>query len=251
MEVKMVSARKYLNRDVIKYIAMLTMLLNHISIIFMKSGNFLSELFLDIGYFTAITMCYFLVEGFQYTRSKKNYAIRLLIFAFISEIPYCMAFTKNGVLEIHGLNMLFTLLICFVILIVNERVLNKFLKYICILGLTLLSLFCDWALLAPIFTLLFIWSRGSRNKIKCTFIISMLLFGIEKIFTGGIGRFSISTNIVYALGSMSGIALAGIVILYFYNGKRMDKGKVFSKWFFYLFYPVHLLILGLIRIYSL
>ena len=76
MEAKMEFDRKNLNRDVIKYIAMLTMLLNHISIIFMKSGSFLSELFLDIGYFTAITMCYFLVEGFQYTHSKKNYGIR-------------------------------------------------------------------------------------------------------------------------------------------------------------------------------
>ena len=91
---------------------------------------------------------------------------------------------------------------------------------------------------------------GSFSKIKCTFITSMLLFGIFN-FAGGIERFSAGTNIVYALGSMSGIAVAGIVILYFYNGKRMEKGKVFSKWFFYLFYPVHLLILGLIRIYCL
>lgn len=250
METKMAYGNSKLNRDVIKYIAMLTMLLNHISQVFMKPGYFLSELFLDIGYFTAITMCYFLVEGFQYTHSKKNYAIRLLIFALISEIPYCMAFTTNGVLEFQGLNMLFTLLICFMILIVNDKVSNKFLKDICILGLIVFSLFCDWALLAPIFTLLFIWSRGLRNKIKYTFIISMLLFGLFN-FAGGIGRFSLGTNIAYALGSMSGIALAGIVILYFYNGKRMEKGKVFSKWFFYLFYPVHLLILGLIRIYCL
>ena len=52
----------------------------------------------------------------------------------------------------------------------------------------------------------------------------MLLFGLFN-FAGGIGRFSLGTNIAYALGSMSGIALAGIVILYFYNGKRMEKGK--------------------------
>lgn len=50
------------------------------------------------------------------------------------------------------------------------------------------------------------------------------------------------------MGSMLGIALAGIAIIYFYNGKRMNKGKKFSKWFFYFFYPVHLFILGLIRV---
>ena len=49
METKMAYGNPKLNRDVIKYIAMLTMLLNHISQVFMKSGYFLSELFLEIG----------------------------------------------------------------------------------------------------------------------------------------------------------------------------------------------------------
>lgn len=115
---------KVLDRGMIKYIAMFTMLLNHISTIFMESGNFLSELFLDVGYFTAIIMCYFLVEGYQYTHSKKKYAYRLMAFALISEIPYCLAFTKNGILEFRGLNMIFTLLICFCIILTAEKVKN-------------------------------------------------------------------------------------------------------------------------------
>lgn len=41
-------------------------------------------------------------------------------------------------------------------------------------------------------------------------------------FLGGIGRFSIKTNIIYAIGSMLGIALAGIAIIYFYNGKTNE-----------------------------
>ena len=237
-----------LNRDVIKYIAMLTMLLNHISTIFMESGSFLSEFFLDIGYFTAITMCFFLVEGYQYTHSKKAYAIRLLLFALISEVPYCLAFTQDEFIEFEGLNMMFTLLICFGILVVFEKTSNNGLRFTYALFSIILSLFCSWAILAPIFTLLFIWSKGSDKKIKLSFIIAVLLFAAFNL-AGGIGRFSVTTNILYALGSIVGIGLSGIVIVYLYNGKRMEKGRVFSKWFFYWFYPVHLLILGLIRIF--
>lgn len=192
-------------------------------------------------------MCYFLVEGFQYTHSKKNYAIRLAIFALVSEIPYCLAFTNNGLLEFRELNMLFTLLICFAILVVVEKVSNKVIRTVCILILILFSSVCDWAFLAPIFTLLFLWSKGSKSKTGWAFIISMLLFGGLN-FAGGLGRFSMEINLIYALGSMMGIALAGIVIVIFYNGRRIEKGSVFFKWFFYWFYPVHLLLLGIIRV---
>ena len=33
-------------------------------------------------------MCFFLVEGYRYTHSRKKYALRLLIFALISQVPY-------------------------------------------------------------------------------------------------------------------------------------------------------------------
>ena len=52
-----------LNRDVVKYIAMFTMLLNHIALIFLPVGSWLAELFTDIGYFTAPTMCFFPGRG--------------------------------------------------------------------------------------------------------------------------------------------------------------------------------------------
>ena len=59
------AAERPLNRDIIKYIAMVTMLLNHIANVFLPHGTILYEILVDIGYFTAPTMCYFLVEGYQ------------------------------------------------------------------------------------------------------------------------------------------------------------------------------------------
>ena len=60
-----------MSRDTIKYIAMLTMLINHIANVFLPAGMWYTNLCLYIGYFTAVTMCYFLVEGYGYPRCKR------------------------------------------------------------------------------------------------------------------------------------------------------------------------------------
>ena len=237
---------KLLNKDIIKYMAMFTMLLNHIANIFLPNG-ILYEICLNLGYFTAVIMCYFLVEGYQYTHSKKRYLQRLLLFTLISQIPYSLAFTTEAYIEFHGFSMMATLTLCFFILLTVEKVKSRLSKAIVILLLILLSSFCDWSLLAPIFTLLFIWAQNSTARLKAAFFISALLFGLFN-FTGGIGTFSLGANLFYSVSAMAGVGLGGLCILYLYNGKRMQRGQNFSKWFFYFFYPVHLLILGIIRI---
>ena len=237
----------FLNRDEIKYIAMITMLLNHIATIFLETGTWLCELFLALGYFTAITMIYFLVEGYNYTKSHKKYFCRLFIFAFFSEIPYCFAFTEQGIIEFTGLNMFFTLCLCFGLVWVMDHVTNKIFRVIAVFAAILFSIPCSWALLSPIFTLLFIWSGASLSKRKMAFCISNGLFGIFSLL-GGINHFNLINNLLYAVLAMLGMSLSALCILCFYNGRRMSRGQVFSKWFFYIFYPLHLLILGIIRI---
>ena len=103
-----------MNRDQIKFLAIITMTCNHIANIFLTPGTLLFEIMIDIGYFTAITMCYFLVEGYGYTHDKKKYGERLLLFGVISFIPFCLAF---GMVQ---MNMLCTLFLCFLILKVME-----------------------------------------------------------------------------------------------------------------------------------
>ena len=106
-----------MNRDAIKMIAMFTMLLNHIANAFLPAGMWYTNLCLYIGYFTAVTMCYFLVEGYGYTRSKRKYAGRLLGFAVLAQLPYQLAFPENGIAGFVQFNMLFTLLLCFLVLL--------------------------------------------------------------------------------------------------------------------------------------
>lgn len=224
-----------------------TMMLNHIATIFLPAGTVLCELFTAAGYFTAISMVYFLVEGYGYTHSKRNYFFRLLLFAGISQLPYDLAFSETGVLRFCGLNMLFTLCICFGILWVLEHGNNRLLKTAAVLGLILLSSISDWAWLAPVFTLLFRWAGKNRTKEAAAFAVAVLLFGGTNVL-GGWGRFPLGENLLYALLSMAGIGTSALGILLCYNGTRGTRCRTCSKWFFYLFYPIHLLVLGILRI---
>ena len=242
---------KVLNRDTIKYIAMFTMLLNHIGNIFLEPGTLSYTFFLDIGYFTAPVMCYFLVEGYGYTHSKKKYALRLALFALISEFPFCLAFSEvyNGerFISFCGFNMIFTLLLCFGILYVMEHVQSGPARTLLIIGLFIVSCFSDWALLAPLFTLLFAQAQGNMRQVRRAFLLGAVLFAVMNFMPAGSAEETLR-NFIYAVCSAFGILLAGIAVVYLYNGKRMERGQQFSKWFFYLFYPIHLLILGMIRL---
>lgn len=152
-----------MSRDSIKMVAMLTMLIKHIANVFLPAGQPLTNLCLCIGYFTAVTMCFFLVEGYGCTRSKRRYAGRLLGFAVLAQLPYQLAFPANDIAGFVQFNMLFTLLLCFLVLLVQEKIQDRVLRGVCIV-LLCASLFCDWALLAPLFTLLFAWAGGNRER---------------------------------------------------------------------------------------
>lgn len=236
-----------LNKDVIKYMAMLTMLFNHIATVFMNPESVVGTIFIYAGYFTAPVMIYFLVEGYDYTCSRKRYFGRLFLFAVISELPFCLALTQGKIIEFYGFNMLFTLCLCFLLIYIEREMTHMAMRNLLIVGIFLASIFCDWAIIAPAFTLFFIHGKVSAAGMKGAFVKAAVFFGIFNLI-GGIGRFPIWQTLLYAVLSIGAIGAAGFCITVLYNGKRMEKGKNFSKWFFYIFYPAHLLLLGVIRI---
>lgn len=230
-----------MNRDEIKMIAMITMFCNHFAHVFMSPGSLSYEWMINIGYFTAITMCYFLVEGYGYTHSKVKYAQRLFLFGCVSQLPYSLA------LKTDNLNMMFTLFFCFLLVWVLENVTYPPERRMFALLLVVCTTFTDWAWLAAIFTCLFVWSKGDRKRTFIAYGVSVVLFGTTNMISY-LSVYPVWESMIHALMSCMGMLTSGIVILYFYNGRCSGgKGRL-KKWFFYLFYPGHLLVLWIMNL---
>ena len=236
-----------LSRDAVKLIMTFNMLLNHIAVIFLEEGTLPCEILKAIGYSTAPAMLYFLVEGYEYTHSKSLYLKRLLFFAVLSEGPYYLAFGADEGFFNAPFNMLVTLSVCFAMMWGIGETGDPRKKTIIAAAGIMASFWCDWGLLAPFMTLAFMNAKGQESRLRRTFAGLILLFGMLT-FTGGIGKVPLQENLLFSCLDMGGMGLAAAAVLCLYNGKRAEKGRSVLKWFFYAFYPAHLLILGLIRV---
>lgn len=74
----------------LKILAIVTMLIDHIGMIFFPNVM----LFRIVGRVAFIIFAFLLVEGTQHTGNFEKYLLRLLLWAFLSEIPY--DFARSG-----------------------------------------------------------------------------------------------------------------------------------------------------------
>lgn len=226
----------FMTRDAIKYLAIVAMTLDHIAYIFLEPQSLLYRLFLCIGTFTGPVMIYFLIEGYFYTHDVRGYAKRLLLFALLAQLPFSLA--------IGGFfgNMLFTLLICLGVLYVHDHVADGGLRKLLYVLLFFASLFTDWNFLSvplvlflrPAFhsaTSRFYVDQAEqrRDMLKC-----VAYFVVVSCLTKGMFE-----GLTEALGMVLGFTC----IACFYNGKQSKPYRKFHKYFFYIYYPVHLLVL--------
>lgn len=238
----------------LKIIAMITMLIDHIGativlqLVQRNSDNFdafgnvrmtgmviLYYVLRGIGRLAFPIFIFLLLEGFQYTHNRFLYIGRLLLFAIISEIPFDLAVNlstnsilKGHVLEFASQNVFFTLAIGMIVLTALEglRVLqiDTILKTILIVGVTALGATLAYALhtdYGAIGVLAICAAYGFRNQKKEL-------------------QMAVPCIVLSVLNMSELCALADAGIVHFYNGKRGLK----LKWVFYIFYPLHLLILA-------
>lgn len=238
-----------LNRDVIKYIAMVTMLLNHIAHVFLARGTVLHEVFEDVGYFTAPVMCYFLVEGYTYTRSKYRYGLRLLVFTVISQLPFYLALRLRTAGLPFTMNMFYTLFCSFLILVAREKIQNLSRRGVVCGLLILVTIIGDWQIFAALLVYLLAEDWGDKKKMMRHYCVIALIYCLFITRNYMWGNYGLPASIFHGVLGCLGIVAAGVTVLFFYNGKRAEHGRNFSKWFFYIFYPAHLLILYLAAVW--
>ena len=78
----------------------------------------------SVGRISFPIFCFLLVEGFVHTSNRKKYALRLFLFACVSELPFDLCF-NGGLLEFSYQNVMFTLLIGFLTLWLMDIVRQK------------------------------------------------------------------------------------------------------------------------------
>lgn len=250
---------KRLNKIHLQLIAIIAMTIDHLAwLLFPGYPKETFPLIMHIiGRLAFPIMAYFIAEGYQYTRNRKKYLFRIFIFALISHVPYMMqstAFKEYGALSLipfatgegvarflNQTSVLWAYFIGLVMLIVNDsEKINKFVKVLLIVILAILAFPSDWSCIASLVILSIATNRNKPIRQILWSMFYVVLYGVI---------YAITSDLVYGLIQL-GVIFA-LIPLFFYNGKKSENQSLnkFMKWFFYIYYPLHLLIIGLIGLF--
>lgn len=220
-----------MNRNVLKIIAVISMLIDHIGAYIFPDAYWLR----CIGRLAFPIFAFFIAEGMRYTRSRKRYVLTLLVFAIISQIPY--GFLR----EFYYLNILFTFLIAiFAIFLIENYKKNEtlYMIYLLLLGSVLLFVeflnIVDYGIFGVLLILVFYFVKDKKLSFSLGAACLVLLTLKMMLFAG----FTLRSTVQF-------LSILSLPLLYFYNG---NKGKVNLKWLFYIFYPLHLLVILIITL---
>ena len=259
----------------LKILAITTMLIDHVGavLVYGTNNDLLYFACRAVGRLAFPIFAFLIVEGYYHTRDVRKYLMRLLAFAAISEIPFDLAFYQydNNIDAITDFGYIFKHHSYSSVVI--ERLMNsQNVFFTLFLGLLLITLFgmvdmkfikndyknivignsLDCALTAVICGIAYVL-KTDYDVAGIMIIVSFYLFrdsialmGIALFIISGsmlcqFMQFRVDGNLIDIVGIFATLAIIPIAL---YNGK---KGKS-AKYFFYAFYPVHLIILFLITI---
>lgn len=235
--------KKTLTGDQLKLIAILAMTVDHVTdLIYPGFPAVPAAILLHIiGRLTAPIMWFFISEGFHYTHDIKKYLLRLGGFAVISHFAYCFAFGIDPVPFHSGIfnqtSVMYPLFVgALVLWLQNSGVGMREWQRTAVVFLLIWSAFPgDWSCIAVLSVVGMYRNRGNLKKQMTAILPWVLLYAAVSFFF-----------VDRAYGLVQPFVFLVYPLLKRYNGQR-GKGKG-MKWFFYLYYPAHLAVIGLLRI---
>ncbi|SHJ91908.1 TraX protein [Hathewaya proteolytica DSM 3090] len=249
----------------LKLFAVVTMFIDHIgAFLFPKIG-----ILRTIGRLSFPIFAFCIANGYKHTKNKFVYMMRLAACGVISIIPYSYVHYGYDNIKWHN-NIFFTLFLGLLCIFFFENAKKKrdglnnlinicsaVMVFVCLSLGNYLDV--EYGLLGVALVLLYHFGIESRLGIVLASIWGNLLMEIE--FCMSYGRFPFSnlkklsdvfdvyfywnkiSGFKYGIGQWFGMFAA--IPLCFYNGKKGYSSK-WVQYAFYLFYPVHLLLIGLI-----
>ena len=226
---------RVLSGSVLKLIAVITMFIDHTGFVFcyefpemtqtlfrfMGDNVTLYYILRKVGRLAFPIYCFLIGEGLTHTKNQKNYLLRLLIFALISEIPFNLMVSGKLFTDANQ-NVFFTLFLGALSIYFYENTKNRLLNALLMLAILAASVYlkADYGPAGVVVILLIYILRGRP--------IVQALAGYP-LFSGGVW------------------AIAAFIPINLYNGQRgFIKSRVL-QYAFYLFYPLHMLLLVSIR----
>ena len=228
---------QFLSGAELKLIAIISMLADHVNKAliypYLESNHgflaFISDVFDIIGRIAFPLFCFMLVEGYFKTRNRKKYLLNLLLFGVISEVPFDM-FTTASFFNMNWNNVMFTLALVLVTVWIIDTLKEKMqtrpkalwylVSILIVLGMCIVSM-----------------------SLSLDYEHHAILIGYFFYLFHDMPVFAIPFG--YASMFKEPWALLGFGLTLTYNGERGKQHKMLYYWF----YPVHLLILGLLRLY--
>lgn len=191
--------------------------------------SIITSIMLFLGRLAFPIFCFLMVEGFMHTSNVKKYALRLAAFALISEVPFDLAFFHKS-FYLYGQNVFFTLLIGLITIYALQKVKELELSdgknlllslLVTLAGIVIAEVMhTDYGGWIGVLLIVMLYSLYEFPLLKC-------LFGALIILQSSL------------------IGMLAFIPIYFYNGKRGRQWK----YFFYVFYPAHLLLLVVLQTY--
>lgn len=218
------------------------MAIDHVGVVFFPS----QKIFRIIGRIAFPIFAFMVAEGCKYTKNRLRYFLTIFLLGALFQVVYYVA-EKSLLMNIF-ITLALSILIIYALDLVKESIIEekswqKIALSGCVLMLVVAGsvLICKkisvnygiWGVMLPVFASIFNFRKRESVKLnelsKKNFIYLNLL-----LFTVGIVLLAVNTvKIQY-------YSLIAIPLLLLYSGKR---GKRNFKYFYYAFYPAHLVII--------